>query len=284
MQEGDDTDIDPNVPALEQDDGTGDPKSTPSGGEGEGEGGDKRGPTGWIPKVRLDEVLGQSRKLQDELQAEREQRIRLEERLNAGGGKDKPKTYTRAELLEAVNAGTITQATADEVWEQQITTKVREDITRDITQRDAVRERATRVSTEISRYKSAVPDVMDTSSDARKKVVAEFDYLVSIGQPKTVETELAALRSVFGPLERLEKRDVTREKRSSHQEGGGARPNDDSGTTKNGPPANLPARYKQHYESMIGKGMYTGWDDKRLQAELKRVSPQTLAERAKKYG
>lgn len=287
MQEGD-NDIDPTVPALEQggkDDGQ---ESTPPGNEGEGEGSggsdDKRGPNGWIPKVRFDEVLRRQDKLQEELQAEREQRIRLEERVKAGG-ETKPKTYTRAELLAAVENGQITQAQADEAWEAQITAKVTESVTRDWMQHETARERAQRVSSEISRYKAAVPDVTDPASDTRRKVAEEFQYLVSIGQPRTVETELAALRSVLGPVDRLEKRDVTREKRPTHQEGngGGGRPPRDGGNP-NGPPANLPPRYKAHYERMIEKGMYSGWDDKRLQSELKRANPQLLAERAKKYG
>lgn len=285
MQEGD-KDFDPNVAALEQGGRDDDQESTPPGdkGEGEGSGGsdDKRGPNGWIPKVRLDEVLRRQDKLQEELQAEREQRIRLEERVKADD--TKPKPYTRAELLAAVENGQITQAQADEAWEAQITAKVTESVTRDWLQHETAKERAKRVSSEISRYKAVVPDVTDTASETRQKVAAEFQYLVSIGQPKTVETELAALRSVLGPVDRLEKRDVTREKRPTHQEGngGGGRPPRDGGNP-NGP-ANLPPRYKAHYERMIEKGMYSGWDDKRLQAELKRAKPQVLAERAKKYG
>ena|SRR3990167_1904505 len=232
-----------------------------------------KGPDGWIPKVRLDEVLAKHRETEALLQKEREERIRLEERAKP---KEQPKAPTRAELLQAVETGQISQTQADEAWERQIEQRVRTGITEEWKQYESTRELTTKVNTEVDQYTQSYPDVLTHGTENRSKVETEFQYLRSRGMPDTKATELVALRNVFGPLGT--KRDITQQRRETHQETSGSK-GDDSG--KKTP--ELPSRYKTHYQSMIDKGLYKGWDDPTLQKELKRVPQETLSVRARKY-
>ena len=231
-----------------------------------------KGPDGWIPKVRLDEVLAENRATKELLQKERDERIRLEERVKP----QEQKAPTRAELLQGVETGQITQAQADEAWEKQIEHRVRTGITEEWKQYESTRDLTTRVTTEMDQYTQTYPDVMTHGTENRDKVAAEFSYLRSHGMPDTKATELIALRNVFGPIHK--KRDITQQRRETHQETSGEKPGGENQKTPE-----LPTRYKTYYQSQIDKGMYKGWDDPGLQRELKRVPNETLSARAKKY-
>lgn len=233
---------------------------------------ESKGPDGWIPKVRLDEVLGKQRETEAQLQKEREERIRLEERLKP----KETKAPTRAELLQAVEVGQITQAQADDAWERHIRESVRSEITEDLKKYESAKELTTRVKTELDQYTQAYPNVLTHGTEDRSKVEAEFQYLRARGLPDTQSTELAALRNVFGPLSR--KNDMTQQRRETHQETSGEK----SPETQTKTPE-LPARYKTHYQSMIDKGLYKGWEDPVLVKELSRVPRETLNARSRKY-
>ncbi len=271
-------DFDREVPAIEQD-----LENDDSDGKGEGDG-EGKGPNGWIPKARLDEVLAENRRKDAELQREREERIRAEERVKAT--KEPEKVYTRAELLAAVEAGTISQAQADEISLAQAEKKIRQEVSQDVAAQAAQRELIARTNAEMQRYKTLVPDVIRDGTDARARVQAEYSYLISTGSPAGASTELAALRAAFGSVERLEKRLSKRSEHETHQESGG-RPRGDGGDkagAKNGPPKGLPERYVGFYQRQIESGIYKGWDDPQVAKELARIPTAKYAERAKKFG
>lgn len=264
------------IPALEQDKDGGKPDDPPRDEKGK-----------FIPKVRLDEVLAEARSAKEALAQEREARIRLEEQVKAMQAAAKTptqpqKVYTRAELNQMVEEGKISREQAEDYLDQVRELRLREAISKELAERDAQRERVARVKTELQRYKELVPEVMKAGTEEREQVTQEFNYLVSLGQPNDATTELAALRAVFGPVEKLERKKQMRGERERFQESGGRR--DDGGGAPKGKEPDLPSRYREHYQRLIDRGIYKGWDDEQLQKELKRIPAEELNRRAKKFG
>jgi len=238
---------------------------------------EKKGPTGWIPKQRLDEVLGTVRELKGSLDQEREARIRLEEQVKAGQ-KNEPARYTKQSLREAVAVGQMTQDQADDLWDTQreaeITEKVMGAVTASTTQNKAVE----RVDTDLARYKALAPDLMVEGSEIRNEVTARYQYLISIGAPHGSGTQLAAANAVLGPIDRLEKKGKGRTVTQTHEETGG----NDGGEkgVKKTLLDQAPPRYKQHYENLIAKGLTT---PEQAEKELARAGIKNLEARAKRH-
>jgi hypothetical protein len=224
-----------------------------------------------VPYARFKEV-------NDKVQQEREARIRAEERAKALESTKVPeaqKIYTRQELRQMVTESKISQDQMDEYMEA----KLRAELQQDVVKVGNERERSTKVLQEIARYKSHVPDIAKDGTEDRIKVEKEFQYLVAHGQPKSESTELAALRAVYGPVEKLEKKRVLDERESFQDVGNGRKPEDKG----NSPFKNLPQRYKDHYEKQIAKGIYKGWDDPRIKKEIDRIPTETLVRRQAKF-
>ena len=226
----------------------------------------------WIPKVRFDEAVNS---IKDDLQKEREARIRLEEQVKVKT--PEPKKYSLADLNKLVDEGQITGEQRDQYFETQISKTIDERVDTLVSKKEQEREKATRLKTEMDRYKSLIPDVMKQGSEDRQKVTNAFNRLVDMGSPNDARTELAALMSVYGPVEELEKRKstMTRELRDKHQETGGGKPPEPVST---GMLKTLSPREKAHYESMIQKGLYKDWKD--VEEELKHANPDLR----KRYG
>jgi hypothetical protein len=225
-----------------------------------------------VPYARFKEV-------NDKVQQEREARIRAEERAKALESTKVPeaqKIYTRQELRQMVTENKISQDQMDEYMEAKLRAELQQDVVKVGTERD----RNTKVAMEIARYKSFVPDITKDGTEDRAKVVKEFQYLVAHGQPEnSTSTELAALRAVYGPVEKLEKKRVLDERESFQDVGNGRKPEDKGNT----PFKNLPQRYKDHYEKQIAKGIYKGWDDPRIKKEIDRIPTETLVRRQAKF-
>jgi len=198
----------------------------------------------------------------EQAQREREERIRLEERLRAQEAAapaaqepEPPKTYTRQELRAAVNAGTIDEDAMEEVWAKQQRDLIKRETSELIERRDAARATETRVETDYQKYLEAYPDVKRVGSDDRTRLEREYDYYVSLGDPPGKTTELKAMRSVFGPPERV--REKTRDARSttpttSGGTGGGAagdRPVDIFNR--------IPTHLREHYRQQYNDGFKT---------------------------
>lgn len=226
-----------------------------------------------IPEWRFKEVIKEKNELKSALEKEREQRTQIEARKS----EPEKKSYTRAQLVQAVDSGYLTQTQADEIWEHQIVEKTRTQVMSEVTQYTEQTKKSDQVSEQLKRYKSAIPDLMD-EGDNRKKVAAEFEYLVSIGQPNSVQTELAAVRAVFGSIEAVEKKNSARTHREPDQESGGQGNKNNNDKSLFG---NLPSRYKEYYEKMLAKGLYKSKDD--IEKELKRIGPEALKARARRY-
>ena len=184
-----------------------------------------------------------------------------------------PKVYTKADLKAGVDGGQITQEQADDIWDKQREAQITEraeTIALETVTRAATKER---IDSDLKSYKRLKPEILDKSSETRGKIVEEFTYLVGIGKPRDEATELAAIRAVLGPLEKLERAARASRSEDPHQEGGGSgsgeRPKGGGGK---GLVDKLDARAKEHYEKGIKQGRYKDWKD--VESELKYATPQ----------
>lgn len=191
--------------------------------------------------------------LQEQLQQERDARIRLEV---TPPKKEETQEHSRAELLQMVEEEQITQLQADKLWEEQITANVTQKVLGAVANNDSVKQ----VNHDLSEYRRLKPGIAKVGSDERVQVENEYQYLISIGQPNSVSTELTAVRNVFGPVEKLKKKiDL-----ETHQEiGGGSKPpSDEKDAIKD-----MTARQKAYYQTRIDNNIYKDWDE--VKAELK---------------
>lgn len=221
----------------------------------------------FVPKTQFLAALHNANQKYDAL-------ARQFEELKAQGSKpaESAKRYTIAELNAAVRAEQITQGQADELYAKQTREDLKDEVTREVLSTVNSEARQERVGVDLSEYKRLAPEIMDEGSEVRAKVAEEFQYLVGIGQPRTLQTELAAIRAVLGPLEKLRVARSARREEESHEETGGG------GESRNSRKAKslvdtLTAREKDYYDGMIKKGQYKDW--KAVEAELQFARPET---------
>ena len=194
-------------------------------------------------------------------------------------GKDaEPKRYTRAQLRAAVEEGKITEAEMDTVIQRQMEGDITDKLTKkfdDDRKADAVTQAADIL---MRRYKAAVPDLLDKTTDTFGRVKKEFQSLLALGYDShDLRTELLAVKAALGDIDALEKKPKERE-RETHQETGGRdaeAPDVDRRT--DGIPKGLSGPQRQHYQRLIDNGMYSGWDDPRLTNEMKFVKKRRAA-------
>ncbi len=184
--------------------------------------------------------------------------------------REEVKEMTRTEITAALQNDQITQAEADRMLDDQATRRA-ETIARETAEKTV--ETATRkgmLTEEVKRYTDLVPEVLTEGSDARAKVQQEYNYLTALGQPATLETELMALRSVYGPPDRLSS--TARKARETHQEIGNGEDTEETGSSKW--PKGMNKRFKDHYKGQVDSGRIT-MDAALL--EIKEASPRPQA-------
>lgn len=180
-----------------------------------------------------------------------------------------PKTISRAELDQAVSAGRITEAEATAIWDKQSAEQTARLVKETVraTLEDAQSQNL--VDTGIKEYAALKPDVMKPGTTDRQRVEAQYKYLVSIGQPATKSTELAALNMVFGSIEGLKAAAAGRPSEETHEDVGGGEP-----SSKSSPPKKLKlsAAEERYYRTGIEKGIYKDWAA--VEAELAYANPR----------
>ena len=192
--------------------------------------------------------------------AEREKRQAIEQdnaelrgRLSAleeGATRQAPaeSTFTRTQLDTAVADGRVTQDEADRIYENQVDRRIDQRVTARVSETTA----GNVVAAQIQQYKDAIPNLLVRGSDELAKAAGEFAWLRSMGSPDNLNTELAALRSVYGPAAKLKVDKGTRVL-DSHQETGGSA---EEGTeTKESWPKGMPTDTKRFYEDQINRGI-----------------------------
>lgn len=195
----------------------------------------------WVPRERLNNMSDENRSLRAQLEKQ-------EKAQNA------PKPVPRADLLAKVDAGEMSQAQADEIWQGQIETSVADQVETVVKDTAA----ATRMQTELTQYETKVPELSNENSELYAQVKQEYRYMTqTLGMPDTTSTTLAAVRSVVGPVDKLQI-EIKQNTGDGHPEtsgGGGGGGNNQPNSEK----VELTDRQKDYYSNAIKMGAYPDW-------------------------
>lgn len=215
-------------------------------------------------KPAAEDVAQQIQSLRAELAAEREARARLEGKLEAKPAAEppKPKDLTRAELRQAVDNGTLSEDRMAEILEQQAERRVAERLEAQMEAKLAAERGTEKRSAEVARYLERIPALAAKDSPEWQRVSREYRDLVALGAPEGAATEIAALRAVHGPAEKIPEK--SRTERERHEETGGAADAPASHSWQKG----LDRRQIRYYADRLDRGFYTGSDDPTFQREL----------------
>ena len=227
--------------------------------------------------ARAKSAEDEAKVLKADLQREREERIRYEERLKAQEATPPKKdpVYTWTQLEDFITAGTLTRAQAAEYREGQIKQEADVMLDRKLEQRLQQAERTRTVTTDLDSYKALVPTIMQPGTPEREKVTREFQYMVQVlGMPNTVNTELAATRAALGDLDSVKRARSADTIRRDNLEATVETTTPGKTPVKGKDPIEgLDARQKDHYQRMIKAGRYkNGWDDVRKELTWTRGS------------
>ena len=218
-----------------------------------------------VPRERFDQVWARTKKaearldqIQAELQREREEKIRLEERAKVQTEQQTQQEWTWDQLETFIAEGKITRGQAqeykDKMTEQRLERKFR--------QAQEQEKESYNVLKEIKQYQELVPDSMTFGSESRQRYEREFNYLVRNGAPKNHVTELAACRAAFGDPETIRARNTTKkvitpkepfmETHSSSQS---------SKAPSKSFKETLSSEKVSHYERMMRSGLVKDWKE-----------------------
>ena len=238
---------------------------------------------------RFKQVRSRDKTAEDKLQEEREQRIRLEERLGAlEATRDEAvranaaKTYSWEQLEGWINEGRITRPQANEYREGVVRQQAAREAETRAAQQLEVTQRHQMVVTSIGQYRQALPSLAVLSSPERTKAEAEYAFLVQLhGKPRDAAQqltyELGALRAAFGDVEALSKLRASHETARTNQEAfvetqqSGKPPATTDNTAIPAEVAKNP-RLLEHYNRMMRSGRYPGgWKDVKAELDFKVV-------------
>lgn len=255
---------------AEADDGDGAGGGAPGGGSPEGGSGKPGDGDKQIPESRLKAALANQAQ---QLKAEFEARLAEATKPKA----EAPQRYSKAQLSAAVERGDISQEQADQTWEAQLRAEVRTEAREEALETVSQAERKRLVDSEVNRYSTVAPEILEAGHATRTEIQNAYNGLLALGQKPSAATQLAAIRQVLGPIDKLERARSGRFQRESHQETGGAG-GESGGQRKagNGKLADqLSASAREHYETGIKRGRYKDWAE--VEAELKYASPGAKA-------
>ena len=187
---------------------------------------------------------------------------------------DEQPVYTWDQLHQAVNEGKITEGVAHEVWATQNRRLAVQEATNSVLTQTQARSTAVMVEAEIAKYRNAIPQVLDPSSEQRQRVVREFNRLTGLGFDKhDLKTELAALQASFGTVEQVIK--AVKPKPEGHREisSDGSAPSSETGDPKSTAPSSLTEDEKRYYGNAISRGLYKDWTE--VREEMKFANQKT---------
>ena len=145
---------------------------------------------------------------------------------------------------------------------------------------------AQQVVSAIAEYKKAVPALAQRHSNEWNEVAQRYQQLVGEGYPATVQTELQALRELYGrdpskPRDQQPVRDRTKERamRGAETPSGSSSRGAPSrrGRASSEPDPELGADHRTYVDHMISIGQFKGWDDPKAQKYVARA--KSIAER-----
>ena len=211
--------------------------------------------------------------LRAELQREREERIRLEERSKVQEehkAKAEPE-YTWDQLEGLIADGKITLGKAAAYREDLVSKRAVEKAKAEMQAELHTTSARTTVASELARYKQAMPEILQSGTPERLKVEREYAYLTqTLGYPGTLATELAATRAALGDTDTVER--LAQSKRGMTKESLEETHSSTKRPTAKGPDlvGKLSPREKVHYEKMITNGRYADWNEVKAELEWER--------------
>lgn len=188
--------------------------------------------------------------------------------------KEEPRDLTRDELRAMVDRGDITEDQMFERYMAQERRKILTEANANLEAKLASKQGERAIREEIDKYDAKIEGLRVPGHANRAKAEAEYKRLIRAGFPDNVQTEITALRGVFGPADQpvAERRRLA----DTHQEGGATASGDAGERAEGG--KGLDPRFRAHYQKGIDSGRYKGWDDPALKAELKHMRSAKRAE------
>lgn len=223
--------------------------------------------------ARAKKAEDETRHLREEMQREREERIRLEERIRAKEEQSQQKEMSWDELEKGIEEGRWSRSQAQEYKEKMTEQR----LAKRLSQEREKQGQDSRYLAELDQYKAIVPDVMTYGSENRQKYERELQYMVrSLGMPDNYATQVAAARAAFGDVStaktrfEAEKKVIKKEPfEETHMPPADRKQSKDFAST-------LTPEQRKHYEKMLDKGMYKDW--KEVEAEFNYV-PKSINQR-----
>ncbi len=204
-----------------------------------------------------------------ELATEKEQRIRLEGRLEAMEAKpepapaqvEPPKELTRQQLQEAVDNGQIDGPQMETMWANQNEARILRKIEVRNDERDSQRTASTLVEADTAKHLVNHPDIRTVGTSDWNKLKTSYDYLIQLGHKDNKTTELAAMQAAFGSPDPIRESSASRRQTSSETS------TSQGGVGGDGRSANIwtkvPDHLREPYKKMVADGVMTLEDVKK---------------------
>ena len=216
------------------------------------------------------------KRAQEEAQREREARIAAEARATVleesrrqapppPAGPPAPPAYKPSDLMRSVSAGTVTREDAEayigsnypalrgKPLEAAVAAEVVQEQMTALHRQSQVQTVEARANTEIQDYVKHVPALAQTTSREFQDVAKAYQGLVQEGYPDHITTQRLALRTVFGPLERVastREAQMDQRRNAPAQTGGDGTGRRPDAQTK--PPSNLTDRQRDFIKQRGG--------------------------------
>lgn len=220
--------------------------------------------------VRFEQVYAQSKQLKRENDAKAQEIERLKAELEA---KKTPENnvepeYSWAQLNEFIAAGRMTLADAQAYRESLLEKKLVAKAQATFRKEASTTDRLNILNSGIAAYANAVPALRNETSSERIRVEEEFNWLLdaqgvsldALSLPNRRALELTALRTVYGSVESLQRRNSVVNTATQQEIPGGnppqRKPNPGQDVLNK-----LDNRQREYYRSRIQSGMYSGWGE-----------------------
>lgn len=237
--------------------------------------GDKGGEEDRLSKEEVSKLLSQ--RINENNERWQKQVDELKQQLET---KSEPKkVYSRAELNAAVESGKITEAEAQSIFDRQQQQQTEDAAKKAATETITEITQTSKIQASIDKYTAFDPGLLEEGSDSRRRIESEIRAQMGIfNQTKaTLATELAALRAVYGPEDRLTT--TQRKDRETHQDTNTGTDNDvEIKLNKDGSIKGMSKREKDYYQNMIDKGYYK--DMKEVAEKIQKFGNQGIRKRA----
>ena len=244
----------------------------------------EEGGTVEISQAELEQLKERANSLETRLQQAEIEKARLDERAKAsappaGAAPKAAPVLTREQLQGAVDDGQITQSQMDTEILRQARETLRQELSQEFETKQVIAKQSEAVQTQFDAYVKLRPDVKVDGSDDLKRVQAEIQALVGLGHPHDMRTEVLAMRSVFGPVDRIQ--ETTRHRTETHRDVGGPAPRDNEHTPSGtGWEKGLTQGQIQAFTGQLQRKVYSGEDDKLFTKVVTQARTDNVAKKA----